>query len=72
MPEGNERRVSITFTKRGSEQSAEVCGKNLVDLLERAEKSIEWDSPEMDTLREVVRLAKEADERGIPRGMYRY
>ena len=75
--------ISITFTKRGSEQTTEVLGRNLVDLLERAEKSIVWvegkevplagwGSPEMDTLREVVRLAKEADEKGIPRGMYRY
>ena len=75
--------VSITFTKRGSDQTAEVMGWGLVDLLERAENSVVWEegkevplagwgSHEMDTLREVVRLAKEADEKGIPRGMYRY
>ena len=75
--------VSITFTKRGSDQTAEVTGWGLVDLLERAETSVVWyegkefplagwNSPELGTLREVVRLIKEADEKGIPRGMYRY
>lgn len=75
--------VSITFTKQGSDQTAEVMGWGLVDLLERAETYVVWEegkefplagwnSPELGTLREVVRLAKEADEKGIPRGMYRY
>ena len=75
--------ISVTFTKRGSGQTAEVMGRNLVDLLERAENSVVWeegkevplagwDSHELGTLREVVRVSDEADVKHIPRGMYRY